>query len=1091
MFCIHLSNDTGRLADLMLDRLNAAPPSPFEAEEIIVPSAGIQHFLELRYADRYGVAANISFNFPARWIWQMIAKVLGVPAEESPVSAEVLVWRAYEWLSAEGPKPGKRLNAYLKQSDAAMRFELAARIAVHLEQYVTYRPDWLFAWSSGGLGDLPNATAAHRDDEKWQAELWRHILYAAGLPAEHPSERMLAALGVAGTRAATDHALPRAVQIFGVPELPPLYLEILRRLAHWIDIRLYLINPCREYWFDIASPKQRARLAARQRAEHMEIGNTLLAQWGGQTKAFIELALDHNDADFEDASVEREPACLLHRVQQAILRLEEIPRGSLSADDLDASIAIHVCHSLTRELEVLHDQLLLRFREDPTLEPGEVLVVTPDLEGAAPLIDAVFGAVRKGDPRHIPYRITGNRALSTFPLTRTFLALLDLPASRFEASRLFEPLQQGALARRFALEGKALDAVHRWIRESGIRWGIDAAHRQALGVPASVRHTLDEGLKRLFLGYALPLSENSDFAGCLPYDDIEGQLAYKLGGFWRYTRELRDLVDALGQERRAADWGELLFGVLDRFFLPAIDELPELQRIREAIADVVGLAASGGAADLALPIEVVRLALEQRIGERTPGGMPSGTVTFTGMTPLRYLPYRLIGCLGMDHGAFPAAAPPDEFDLLSAFPRKGDRQRRRDDRNVFLDLLMAARDALYLSYTGRGIRDHGVLPPSVVLSDLLDYLVRAATPPGAHLDEIKAARDRLVTEHPLQPFSRRYFAGDPRLVSFNQGYCEALRIALERELAATEGLAPFFARPLPAPDPEWRRVSLPMLIGFLKQPIRFLLERRLGLGLRIEDGSLRDEEPFAIDRDDAWDFRNHILAWVLQAKSRDEIVRLARLRPEVPHGGLGWVDIEEVIEIAQSFAAQYAAARRRRLLDPYPLRLALGDFRLEGELGELRDAGLMLWRFSHSSIGAKLEAWVRHLALGAAKPPGARFRTQWLATDGGFFFEEIEEPERRLRDLLELYWEGLQRPVPFFPHSALAYVERDGDLSAASKKWRKLRDDTWAESDDPYYQLALRDRIDAALDAEFEQLAVRVFGPLLKGLKEGIHVDYT
>jgi hypothetical protein len=81
--------------------------------------------------------------------------------------------------------------------------------------------------------------------------------------------------------------------------------------------------------------------------------------------------------------------------------------------------------------------------------------------------------------------------------------------------------------------------------------------------------------------------------------------------------------------------------------------------------------------------------------------------------------------------------------------------------------------------------------------------------------------------------------------------------------------------------------------------------------------------------------------------------------------------------------------------------------------------------------------------------------------------------------------------VPFFPHAALAYVERDGGLSAASKKWLKLRDDTWAESDDPYYRLALRDRIDAALDAEFEQLAVRVFGPLLQGLQEGIHADYT
>src|SRR5690349_3951063 len=137
MLQLYFSNRADRLIDLLLDHLGEAPPSPFEAEELVVPSAAMGRFIELRYADRFGVAANLSLSFPAQWIWRQIAKSAGVPVGESPLSAEVLTWYAYGWLCAEAPKPGTRLNSYLKRSDAGMRFELASRIARRLEHYVT------------------------------------------------------------------------------------------------------------------------------------------------------------------------------------------------------------------------------------------------------------------------------------------------------------------------------------------------------------------------------------------------------------------------------------------------------------------------------------------------------------------------------------------------------------------------------------------------------------------------------------------------------------------------------------------------------------------------------------------------------------------------------------------------------------------------------------------------------------------------------------------------------------------------------------------------------------------------------------------
>jgi len=126
-----------------------------------------------------------------------------------------------------------------------------------------------------------------------------------------------------------------------------------------------------------------------------------------------------------------------------------------------------------------------------------------------------------------------------------------------------------------------------------------------------------------------------------------------------------------------------------------------------------------------LAVDVVRTALKGLLDDPTRGGVPSGAVTFAAMASLRHLPYRFVCVLGLNDGAFPSTARPIEFDLMVRDPRRGDRQRRVDERNVFLDLVLAARERLYLSYTGKSVRDNSPIPPSVLIAELLDYAAAA------------------------------------------------------------------------------------------------------------------------------------------------------------------------------------------------------------------------------------------------------------------------------------------------------------------------------------------------------------------------------
>src|SRR5690606_11549026 len=115
-------------------------------------------------------------------------------------------------------------------------------------------------------------------------------------------------------------------------------------------------------------------------------------------------------------------------------------------------------------------------------------------------------------------------------------------------------------------------------------------------------------------------------------------------------------------------------------------------------------------------------------------------------------PFRVVCLIGMNDGSFPRTQTPPSFDLIAQSFRRGDRSRRADDRYLFLETLLAARDVLYVSYVGQSIRDNAPMPPSVLVSELLDYVRQAFRP--THKKDIV---EELVIRHPLQAFSPRYF----------------------------------------------------------------------------------------------------------------------------------------------------------------------------------------------------------------------------------------------------------------------------------------------------------------------------------------------
>lgn len=1061
----HQSNRLEILVDRLAELLGQPPRAPLAREVVVAQSTGMARWLALRLADRWGVCANLRVQFPATFLWDMARAVLRSLPPTSTFDKPVLHWRLMVLLREVDESPCfVPVRAYLGDGhDDFRRHELAGRVADCFDQYLVYRPDWIKKWEAG-------------EEDHWQAELWRRLARGGEAHRVRVQEQFRAALA----RGDVDPGrLPERISMIGVATLPPLYLELLAGLARYVDVHLLILNPCRAYWGDIRAERDLARLGEEIDPEeaYLTVGNPLLASLGKQGRDFIDLLQDYPRVEW-DGFVEPDGDDLLHGLQADILDLRERGEGTehppLPLRPDDRSIQVHVCHGPMREVEVLHGQLLALFETQRDLRPADVIVMTPDLETYGPLLEAVFDSAPA--ERRIPFAVADRGIAVEHPLVEAFFELLDLGGGRFAAQPVLGLLEPPAVRRRFDLDEADLDRIHHWVREVGIRWGIDAEAKTRWELPATPEHTWRAGLDRLLLGYALPGHGRELYAGILPYDEVEGDAAQALGGLQSFTEALFGLDARLRERRPLAEWTAALAEVLDQFFAPREREENELQLIRDALDTLREYAALANFAE-PLALEVMKSALRTQMNaaESGVGRFLSGGVTCCAMVPMRNIPFPVVCLIGMNDDAYPRAHQPVDFDLMAPRFRRGDRSRRQDDRYLFLEILLSARRCLYLSYVGQSIRDNSPLPPSVLVGELLDAVDR-----GFYRPDGGRPRDQFLVRHPLQAFSRRYFGAESGLFSYAREWVEASRHAGRGEREPT----PLLSAELPEPDPALRTVTLQDLVRLFKNPARWLLRERLGIRPEADEEALDTREPFVLDGLANHALLQQMLELYREGRPMAEIEAVARASGALPHGQVGECVFAEARERVTRFAGRLGRTLPRRETEPLELDLALGEFRLIGRVTGLTPTGWVGYRLASMKAGDYLNLWLHHLAINAAAPTGAAWNSHWVAEDRDVLLEPVADSAAHLAALLELYWRGTRRVLHFFPKSALAYVEKlragqgeEEALRAARRTWEGSDFQTMPpESADVYYQLAFRGA--DPLDAEFMATAATVFAPM-------------
>jgi exodeoxyribonuclease V gamma subunit len=508
-----------------------------------------------------------------------VAAAMGIEPDADPWLPERAVWPLLEIVDGALHEPWLRPLA--TAAEGSRRFAAVRHLAELYDAYGLHRPEMVRAWASGS-------------DDHWQAELWRRLNAAIGMPG--PAERVDDACE--RLRAEPDVTdLPRRFALFGLTRLPAGRLAILRALAERRDVHLFLLHPSPALW---ERCRGTAPVTARRDDPTTSLpANPLLASWGHDSRE-LQLVIG-DDARDHRHPVEHRTDTLLARIQADVREDRRPPRADDPTRPLldpgDRSLEIHSCHGRARQVEVLHDAILHLLADDATLEPRDVIVMCPDIETFAPLVHATFGAgaeERAGAP-DLRVRLADRSIRQTNPVLGVVARLLELADERLTASQVLDLADREPVRRRFGFDDDALARAEEWVRESGVRWGLDAAHRAPFKLDLHTG-TWRAGLDRLLLGVTMTEDEQRLFGGVLPLDDVESGAIDLAGRVAELLDRLHAAVDALTTPKPVGAWAEAIAAAADALTDTASPDAWQRAELQRLLDDVVDEAAGHEAA---------------------------------------------------------------------------------------------------------------------------------------------------------------------------------------------------------------------------------------------------------------------------------------------------------------------------------------------------------------------------------------------------------------------------------------------------------------------------------------------------------------
>jgi len=1042
MIKVFLSNDLEQLSTYLSTEVTNNPLSVFQKETFIVQTKGMSHWLSVQLAEKNGIFANADFLRPTGFLSKLFT-LAGIE-DDAYYATENLRWIIFSLLNQENFKTKfKEIAAYYGNDDMK-RLQLATKVADLFDQYLVYRPDYIEAWNN----DEAIEELTEKDEfifhEKWQRYLWQEVRKKKpqGVLDKVEMRQQLIEIIQQKDALATkiQHRFPR-VSLFGLSVFTRFHIDLLNSLSEYIDIHYYLFNPVpNDFWYYDMSSKIAKWIERKERksAEELQlrIGNRLLMEWGRMGKSMFRMLLDDNllnNLQEEDA-LHLSSDSLLHHIQKEITencnddnRLT-IPEHLITQDD---SLQITAHYTPLREVEALYNYLMRQI-DEKGYSPRDILVLTTDIDLYAPYIQAVFGNVIQN--RYLPYAIADRSYNVNDNLVSALKQLMLLKAEELTSEQVVSLLDYPFIRQKFGIVDT--DLVRRIMRESNIRFGVDGDIDNDTYL-VSWRY----GLEAMLLGYAMHTDKvygNSKMPypyGVQPLDTIEGERAYEALRFKEFADTLIALLKKRHYHHTPVEWREYVYDLLEKMILVDDDTMNDLKYIQDHLSQL-------DAVELLLNEQVSfeifsRAFLDSLFANLRTRGFITGRITFSSLIPMRSLPFKVVAVLGLNRNQFPRQSVPLSFDLQEAEHRLGDRNTKLADRYLFLEIIMSARERLYLSYIGKSVRNNAELPPSSLIDELFEYILAKSNMTEAML------KNHLFVQHPLYNYDNRYADEKyPKLYSYlDYEQAESVAVAFDESKNGEETT----------------NTSMPTmgdLIYFYKNPFKWFYQKQLSIYLEEEPVLLDETEKFTLEYLDVFSLKTKLLQ--LPDSELNNFILEAKLKGTLPLKSMAEVSVENVKKdlkpLQQVWDTLVGGLEEKSL--PFEIELE-GKSRFFGELHSVYGDKIVLFNFSKDTAKAVVQyqfyRWVCAIAFPELKiiwVNGANLQAPEVVS---LSLPTAGEAGKNLLLAINEYRNGQTEILPFYPKASRGYYEQSAKNKGFARFCKILNDDEY----DAYINLLL------------------------------------
>lgn len=1024
---LSVSNSLDSLVNDLGENLKSSRGNVFAPHYIITQTDGMNVWLKHKLAVHLGIVANIDFKKPNDLIFRLYILLGGKFLDT--LSRENLVWLLYQLIGETDfnkrfPKQAAYFNTAGIEKDLK-RMGLAEKLADLFDQYQIFRPEMIKEWNDWDLNH-PNI--------EWQSFLWikAKALSASELPDKTiVSDFIMEQLKDAGKVRKLQQQLP-SVYLFGLSIVTRYHMDIYTALADVVKVQFYLLNPAPEiYWLDDRSEKE--IIIWKQKGvpdtDTQIIGNSLLTAWGKVLQNTFRLLFRNEDIinSYETIdTIEPNPTSLLKKIQWDIFNNAVTERCSIEEENLsDTSIVVQSCYTVAREVEALYHYLAhLIDKKEAVLSSRDIVVMVSDIDLYAPYIKAVFDNA----PYPFKYRIADTSISKGDNLLSALQAVLNLNEDNFTSENVMQLLEASFIRKRFGLND--VEKLRIYVDAANIRFGMHGNEAYETNLVS-----WSYGLKRMMFGVCMSGGEAFESEGevLYPLDIVEGSDAWETIRFVHFVEVLMSSIKNRNYNRSIADWVKYIEHLVhDLIFLPEEEAVyEEYGHLMEQLKDFNLI---NDLLKESLPYDIFSKHLLNTIELQTNATLfHNAGITFCSFIPMRSIPFKVVAMLGMDQQHFPRRENTLNFNLMNQKHMLGDRNVKDNDKHLFLETVLSAREFLYISYLGSSVKDNTELPASILVDELLDY-IQAGMEADVNVKKI------MVVHQPLQEFSRKYNSNDDKLYRYS-----GLESARDKELFTKDKIMEAI---------DFSEIPFKDLISFYKNTVQFFYNKRLGIYYNSPEMALTETELFELDSLQQWNLKRQLLVMdtnVEEEQLREQWVRLGIL----PLKYAGASALSKMKESIAPFRDALMKESGGLASVPIPFSVMLGESNISGKLEHIYGGKYIYICWSANVIKYMIEAYL-HVLMGVA--------TQHVYS--AVFIYGKEEPTVltmnltditqqtaivKLMELRDWFEKGLESMIPFVD---ILYKEHKVvdvmDNTIMESIFQKAFDNYTASNTDPY-----------------------------------------